>query len=98
MGEESADAWLREIADSLDPSCRVEVHVAQGRIRRELPRLLRRSGANMLMVANHTAVQRGWIGPSLNPIFGKCPISMVCVPYRGRFEQLVKEEVAVYAA
>jgi nucleotide-binding universal stress UspA family protein len=98
MGEESADAWLREIADSLDPSCRVEVHVAQGRIRRELPRLLRRSGANMLMVANHTAVQRGWIGPSLNPIFGKCPISMVCVPYRGRFEELVQDEVAVYAA
>ena len=97
MGEESADAWLREIAGSLDPACRVEVHAAQGRAKRELPRLLRRSGANMLMVSNQAAVQGSWIGPEINPVFGGCNISLVCVPYRSRFEEL-HQQVAVSAA
>jgi nucleotide-binding universal stress UspA family protein len=97
MGEESADAWLRDIARMLDPSCKVEVHVAQGRISRELPQLLRRSGANMLMVSNHTAVEGRWTGPAINPVLGRCAISLVCVPYHGRFEQL-HQEVAVSAA
>jgi len=98
MGEEAADAWLQDIARSLDPACKVEVHVAQGRIARELPRLLRRSGANMLMASHQAIVQNGWIGPAINPIFGKCAISLVSVPYRGRFEELLREEVAVSAA
>ena len=97
MGEESADAWLREIAASLDPACRVEVHAAQGRARRELPRLLRRSGANMLMVSNQAAVRGSWIGPEINPVFGGCNISLVCVPYRSRFEEM-HQQVAVSAA
>lgn len=99
MGEESADAWLRDIANSLDPACKVEVHVAQGRVSRELPRLLRRSGANMLMVSHDSVVNRGWMGPAINPIFGKCSISLVAVPYHGRLEKLRREEeVAVSAA
>jgi nucleotide-binding universal stress UspA family protein len=97
MGEESADAWLKEIAGSLNPACRVEVHVAQGRAKQELPRLLRRSGANMLMVSHQTAIQGGWTGPAINPVFGRCAISLVCVPYRGRLEEL-HQQVAVSAA
>jgi nucleotide-binding universal stress UspA family protein len=97
MGEESADAWLKEIAGSLNPACRVEVHVAQGRAKQELPRLLRRSGANVLMVSHQTAIQGGWIGPAINPVFGRCAISLVCVPYRGRLEEL-HQQVAVSAA
>ncbi|MDE1176542.1 MAG: universal stress protein [Edaphobacter sp.] len=99
MGEEAADAWLQEIADTLNPSCRVEVHVAQGRVSRELPNLIRRSGANLLMVSHQGAVQSGWMGPAINPIFGRCAISLVSVPYTGRFEKLVHgEEVAEVAA
>jgi hypothetical protein len=71
MGEESANAWLREIADSLNPSCRIEVHVAQGHVGRELPRLLRRSGSNMLMASHQSVVQSGWLGPAINPISSK---------------------------
>jgi nucleotide-binding universal stress UspA family protein len=97
MGEESADAWLKEIAGSLNPACKVEIHVAQGRAKRELPKLLRRSGANMLMASHQTTVQGSWIGPEINPIFGSCSISLVSVPYQGRFEEL-HQQVVVSAA
>jgi nucleotide-binding universal stress UspA family protein len=98
MGEEAADAWLRDIANTLNPSCRVEVHVAQGRVGRELPRLIRRSGANMMMVSHHTVVKSGWFAPAINPIFGKCSISLVSVPPQGRLEKLLQHEVAISAA
>jgi hypothetical protein len=98
MGEESANAWLNDIADSLDPACNIEVHVSQGRTSRELPVLLRRSGANVLMVSNQTAVQGGWLGPAINPIFGKCAISLVSVPYTGRFENIYHQKEAVVSA
>ncbi len=49
LGEEMADTWLRDIAGSLDPACKVEVYVGQGRVGRELPRLVHRSGVNILM-------------------------------------------------
>jgi hypothetical protein len=52
----------------------------------------------MLMASHQAIVQNGWIGPAINPIFGKCAISLVSVPYRGRFEELLREEVAVSAA
>lgn len=97
MGEETADAWLQDIANSLDPSCSVEVHVAQGRAGRELPRLLRKSGAGMLMVSHQAAVQESWIGPAINPVFSRCTISFVSMPYRGRFEELL-QQVAISAA
>jgi nucleotide-binding universal stress UspA family protein len=98
MGEESAHAWLNDIADSLDSACNIEVHIGQGQIGRELPRLLRRSGANVLMVSNHTAVQGGWLGPAINPIFGKCSISLISVPHTGRFENLYQEKEAFVSA
>jgi nucleotide-binding universal stress UspA family protein len=98
MGEEAADAWLRDIANTLNPSCRVEVHVAQGCVGRELPRLIRRSGANMMMVSHHTVVKSGWLAPAINPIFGKCSISLVSVPPQGRLEKLLQHEVAISAA
>lgn len=98
MGEESADAWLRDIANTLDPACRVEVHVAQGRVSRELPRLISRSGLNLLIASNQCMVQSGWLGPAINPIFGKCSISLVSMPFYSRLEQLRHEEVAVSVA
>jgi len=91
MGEETADAWLRDIASTLDLDCNVEVHVAQGRVARELPRLLRRSGADMLVLSQHSAVHHSWIGPEINPVFRKCAISLVCVPYYSRFEELHRQ-------
>jgi nucleotide-binding universal stress UspA family protein len=93
MGEETADAWLQDIACTLDLDCRVEVHVAQGRVTRELPRLLRRSGADMLVLSQQSAVHSGWIGPEINPIFSRCAISLVCVPYYSRFEELHRQMV-----
>ncbi len=91
MGEETADAWLRDIAGTLDLDCNVEVHVAQGRVSRELPQLLRRSGADMLVLSQHSAVNRSWLGPEINPVFKRCTISLVCVPYYSRFEELHKQ-------
>ena len=91
MGEETADAWLRDIAGTLDLDCNVEVHVAQGRVSRELPQLLRRSGADMLVLSQHSAVHHGWLGPEINPVFKRCTISLVCVPYYSRFEELHKQ-------
>jgi hypothetical protein len=91
MGEETADAWLRDIADTLDLDCDVEVHVAQGRVSRELPRLIRRSGANMLVLSQHGAVQNSWIGPEINPVFKQCAISLVCVPYYSKLEELHRQ-------
>jgi len=98
MGEETADAWLRDIANTLDPACRVEVHVAQGRVSRELPKLIRRSGLNMLVASHQSLVKRGWLGPAINPIFGKCAISLVSMPFYSRFEKLMHEEIVVPAA
>jgi nucleotide-binding universal stress UspA family protein len=97
MGEEAADHWLREIAGTLDHSCQIEVHVAQGRAGYELPWLLRKSGANMLMVSHQTAIQGSWIGPALNPVFGRCAISLISMPRHGRLEEL-HEQVAVSTA
>jgi len=91
MGEETADAWLRDIASTLNPDCNVEVHVAQGRVSRELPRLLRRSGADMLVLSQQSAIQSSWIGPEINPVFRQCTISLVCVPYFARFEELHRQ-------
>lgn len=91
MGEETADVWLRDIARTLDPNCNVEVHVAQGRISRELPHLLRRSGADMLVLSQESAVHNSWIGPEINPVFRQCTISLVCVPYYTRFEELHRQ-------
>lgn len=93
MGEEKADAWLRDIAASLDLKCNVEVHVAQGRISRELPQLIRRSGVDMLVVSQQSAIHRSWTGPEINPIFRQCPISLVCVPYYSRMEELHRQMV-----
>jgi len=97
MGEETADAWLQDIACMLDSECRVEVHVAQGRMSRELPRLLRRSGADMLVLSQQSAVHHGWIGPEINPVFRQCAISLVCVPYATKLEEL-HQQVAESAA
>ncbi|HTH52731.1 MAG TPA: universal stress protein [Edaphobacter sp.] len=91
MGEETADAWLQEVACTIEDGCNVEVHVAQGRVNRELPRLLRRSGADMLVLSQQSAVHYGWIGPEINPVFRQCPISLVCVPYATRFEELHRQ-------
>lgn len=92
MGEETADAWLQDIAATLDLQCKVEVHVAQGRASRELPRLLRRSGADILVLSQQSAVHRSWIiGPEINPIFRQCAISLVCVPFYSKFEELHRQ-------
>jgi nucleotide-binding universal stress UspA family protein len=91
MGEETADAWLRDIADTLDLDCDVEVHVAQGRVSRELPRLIRRSGANMLILSQYGALQNSWMGPEINPVFKQCAISLVCVPYYSKLEELHRQ-------
>lgn len=91
MGEESADAWLRDMADTLDLDCDVEVHVAQGRMSRELPRLIRRSGADMLVLSQYGAVHNSWIGPEINPVFKQCAISLVCVPYYSKLEDLHRQ-------
>lgn len=91
MGEEAADAWLREIACTFDDGCNFEIHVAQGRVSRELPRLLRRSGADMLVVSQQSAVHHTWIGPEINPVFRQCAISLVCVPYATRLEELHRQ-------
>ncbi|QNI37725.1 universal stress protein [Edaphobacter albus] len=92
MGEEMADTWLQEIADTLDADCRVEIHVAQGRMSRELPQLLRRSGVDMLMLNQQSAVQNSWImGPEINPVFRKCAISLICMPYYAKFEELHRQ-------
>jgi nucleotide-binding universal stress UspA family protein len=97
MGEETADAWLNDIACTLDLTCRLEVHVAQGRVSRELPRLLRRSGADMLVLSQLSAVQQSLIGPEINPIFRRCALSLVCMPYSTKLEQL-HQQVAESAA
>jgi len=97
MGEETADAWLNDIACTLDLDCRLEIHVAQGRVSRELPRLLRRSGADMLVLSQQSAVQQSWIGPEINPIFRRCALSLVCMPYSTKLEQL-HQQVAESAA
>jgi nucleotide-binding universal stress UspA family protein len=97
MGEETADVWLREMACTLDLDCNVEVHVAQGKVSRELPQLLRRSGADMLVLSQQSAVRPSLVGPEINPAFRKCAISLVCVPYYSRFEEL-HQQVAESAA
>ena len=91
MGEEAADAWLSDIACLPDFDCRIEVHVAQGRISRELPQLLRRSGVNMLILNQQSAVQSTWLGPEINPVFRNCAISLVCVPYATKLEELHRQ-------
>jgi nucleotide-binding universal stress UspA family protein len=92
MGEETADEWLQEIANTLDLHCRVEVHVTQGRVSRELPRLLRRSGVDILVLNQQSVVHKSWMmGPEINPIFRKCAISLICVPYYSKLEDLHRQ-------
>lgn len=85
MGIESAEVWLgeliREIRE-LRGVKKVEVHVAQGSVDRELPRLLRRSGVEMLMVSQKSAVRRSMMRSTINPVFRRCGASLICVPYR----------------
>lgn len=93
MGEETADAWLQDIASTMKLDCKVEIHVAQGRVSRELPQLLRRSGADMLVLNQQSAVRSSWLGPEINPIFSKCAIGLICVPYYSKFEELHRRVV-----
>lgn len=91
MGEETADAWLRDIADTYELDCRFEVHVAQGRVARELPQLLHRSGANMLVLSQQSAVHSTVLGVEINPVFRNCPISLISVPFASRMEELQRQ-------
>jgi len=91
MGQEAADAWLQDIACTYDLDCKFEVHVAQGRVSRELPQLLRRSGANMLVLSQQSAIRSTLLGPEINPVFRRCAISLVCLPYATRLEELHRQ-------
>ncbi|QHS53423.1 universal stress protein [Edaphobacter sp. 12200R-103] len=91
MGLEAADRWARDLAGTLELDCSFEVHVAQGRIAREFPQLLHRSGANMLVLSQQSAVHRAVVGLEINPVFRNCPISLVCVPFGARMEDLHRQ-------
>jgi nucleotide-binding universal stress UspA family protein len=91
MGQETASAWLNDIVCTYDFDCKIEIHVAQGRVSRELPQLLRRSGANMLILSQQSAIYNSWTGPEINPVFRKCGISLICVPYATKLEELHRQ-------
>jgi nucleotide-binding universal stress UspA family protein len=91
MGPESADAWIRDLAGTFELDCSFEVHVAQGRAARELPNLLHRSGANMLVLSQQSAIQSTVFGLEINAAFRGCPISLVCVPFASRMEGLHRQ-------
>ncbi|MCU1321217.1 MAG: universal stress protein [Acidobacteriaceae bacterium] len=97
MGIESAEVWLGELLEGLR-GLKVEVHVAQGSADRELPRLLRRSGVEMLLVSQKSAIRRSMMRSTINPVFRKCPASLICVPYRGRLEDMWRGVEASAAA
>ncbi len=80
LGEEYAEDWLTQVASSLDIAQRVEIHVGQGKARRELPRLIRTSGVEMLMVSQGAAVERGVFRSEVSSIFRECCSGIVSVP------------------
>lgn len=91
MGLETADGWVRDLVGTLELDCNFEVHVAQGRVALEFPGLLHRSGANMLILSQQSAVHSTLIGLEINPVFRGCPISLVCVPFGARMEELHRQ-------
>ena len=81
LGEDYAEMWMQEIAASLEPATKIELHMEQGPVSRLLPRLFERTGADMLLVSRQTACEPQLLrGPIVNPIFRRLTAGIVSVP------------------
>ena len=81
LGEEYAEAWMQEIMGSLESTIKIELHIEQGPVRRLLPRLFDRTGADMLLVSRQTACEPQFLrGPGINPTFRRLSAGIVSVP------------------
>jgi len=80
LGEEYAEAWMQEITASIEPAAKIELHMEQGSVRRLLPQLFQRTGADMLLVSRQTACEPQWLlGPVVNPIFRRVNAGILSV-------------------
>ena len=95
LGEEYAEEWLTQVAASLDSAQRVEIHVGQGKARRVLPRLIRSSGAELLMVSQNSAIERGLFRSEVSSIFRECCSGIVSVPVTAHGKLTVSSSPAV---
>lgn len=95
LGEEYAEEWLSQVAASLDSAQRVEIHIGQGKARRVLPRLIRTSGAEMLMVSQNSAVERGIFRSEVSSTFRECCSGIVSVPVNAHGNLTISRSPAV---
>jgi nucleotide-binding universal stress UspA family protein len=81
LGEEYAEAWMEEILASLEYAAKIELHLEQGSVRRLLPQLFERTGADMLLVSRQSACEPQLLrGPIVNPIFRQLSAGIVSIP------------------
>lgn len=80
LGVDRATAWMNELTECLEPVEKFELHVEQGSLKKLLPSLLHRTGAEMLMVSSEGALQRNWLRPGVSPIFRKLNAGILVVP------------------
>jgi hypothetical protein len=91
LGEEYAEAWMQEITASLESAAKIELHMEQGPVRRLLPQLFARTGADMLLVSRQTACEPQLLrGPVVNPIFRRLSAGILSIPLTPEFAPQTK--------
>jgi nucleotide-binding universal stress UspA family protein len=58
---------------------KTEVHVAVGATLTELPKLLKKCGADLMFAGEKQVLKQGWFSPKLNPVIEICPCPVVCL-------------------
>ncbi len=90
---------LDAVGATLDPRALTpEVHISTVGGDNGIPALLRRCEADLLIVGQHRALVRGWLGKKLNPVLGRAPCPVVCVGQRAPKLQKKRAPSAISAA
>lgn len=82
LGIETALDRLSELAASLPPAVKVQVHVRMGSHWKQLKSMLHETGAELLMVGRSQTLHRGFFRSSIDPMLNNCNIPIVCLPER----------------
>jgi len=82
LGVETALDMLSDLAASLPGSVKIQVHVRMGSQWRELKTMLRKSGAELLMVGSGQTLHSSFFRPAINPMLNNCEIPIICLPER----------------
>ncbi|MDE1155924.1 MAG: universal stress protein [Acidobacteriaceae bacterium] len=81
LGLETATHWMNEMAECLEPVERLQVHIERGSLRKQLPELMHRTGADLLIANRESFVAPGWLGPSISRAFRSLRTGILAIPH-----------------